>query len=272
MGRRTLKERIIREKDYVEYILKTGNIEPYNTYELSLIIRYKLQEGKQNTYEEIRKFIIEFLELNATDFLLPKWDDKISKLIKQEITNNKPLVQINNIPIFKKEIDVIDSLDTIREKRLLFTLIILTRYEMLKRGSDEVVRMYMDTDSIYNIANLTGVKKDDRELTMHSLIQKGLVEKNKKGSDDVTHLITCMDTEEYEVDSVMTCVTQIKDLGKKYSDYLRVRDNGWKWCTVCGKAYKPTNNSGLYCKECSIEKQREYARNHNRKIRNSTNV
>lgn len=221
----------INEVKEAEHIIETNKFKKFSSA-LSLIIRYYIQiknYSKKETIDAVNKFI----SLNKENYI--DWEETVEKMIKN--AKKYPLCQINEIPLTKKEIEVVRNSGNKKKQKVLFTFLVLAKLKYLRNGNTWI----RNTDAeIFKRANAESTFKE-RGLMIYDFREAGYITLPKSPMNMSLH-IEFIDVEgEPEL-----IVTDLRNLGYRWLKYC-----GEKYieCQECGKLFKPAKGNSLYCKD-----------------------
>lgn len=239
---------VLNEKKYAEKLIETKQFNEENFFiELNILIRY-LYHCKEIRRAEIIKFLKELFsqtDIKCTDDNLYDYVDKgILKAKKR-----KP-IEIEYIPISKIELEAIHAVQNNPKERLLFTLLVLAKYNNLKSGREHNNDwVNFDEKTIFKLARVACTLKE-RDKMIYELKECGFISNSKK--------ITSLNLKVNFIDESETAlkITDMRELGFQYLETLP--NNLVRRCSSCGKPYKlkkKSERAGLcpLCKEPSIK-------------------
>lgn len=251
---------ILNEKKYIREILVSGdkpdNIS--NGYLITLIAKYYFDKDKELDIliDIVKKKMLEF---NIEGYQEYRYANKIKKTCLElyELESNNLFRELEYIPIYEKELKVVESLPNDRQKKFMFTLFAIARYmncdgwinKKDSRGISEV----------FKLANVV-LATDKRNELLYELHNNGYIHFGKK----VNNLNIRVDLSDTN-DDIVYKVTQFENIGNQYIGNFK---KGYKQCKCCGKKIKYTGNKKMYCKKCAEEKQLESDRKYKNKARN----
>lgn len=255
----------MNEKKYIENILNAGTLpddaigESSKNYIQSLILKYGYSLGLRN--QELVDYVFEKvkeLRKNDLSFKEYKFLPTLKKRIKDNAKENivPVLREIDEIPVYQAEIDYLSTLPTIQERKFVFTCFILARVN--NRGG----WVNMKKTGLFKLANIS-MKKEKRNAFMRSLIEQGVITRNKKNDADNTKVELIPEGE------IAGTVTSLENLGNQYSAKFR---EGYTQCKLCEKIFKKKANNQQYCKTCSNQAEKISAKNRMAKMREKRNV
>lgn len=254
---------IMNEKRRVETLMELGDFSSSSYSEVGLIVRYLINEKKITIREDIVNEVKKILSDKMSDYLEWEWDDRIEKIVANEIKNQTPLSNIDSVPIMEEDIIEIRELKNSYQRKLLFTLLMYARLFSLKKGED---REWIGSkqEEIFKSANLDKLSVVNQDYVVADLIELGKISYDFKVDGlgiKVNHL--------HNNGKKILSLTSFENLGNFIEDYINITYNGHKVCTVCKKTYKPKakDYSSMYCEKCKKIKEKEKTKERVRKIR-----
>ena len=169
---------ILNEKEQAEKIIKKGEVGNKPTSTLFLLSKYYRQEEKLGEKKTAQK-LNEFMEKNYKGYNEALWEDIIEDISKK---GKKYLLQeIESINITKSEIDKIASVENIKYKKLLFTMLC---YAKLYNTLSDTNNGWVNTEikEIYKVARVTVKYRNDKFLYLNDLENTGLISFSNKKS------------------------------------------------------------------------------------------
>lgn len=243
------KNLIINEKRFVEDIISSTTLSEDITVNnaINYMTRY-YTEYTDLSLEDITKVICDKMEsfnLSITVYQPHKATARIKRIynaVKLDKLNN--LRDIDSIPLYKSEFDLIMQCNNDREKKVLFTLYILARY------TNRYGWVYQPESDIYKLSNVSTTTKNQPDI-FYSLLKKGFIKDTKK-VDDLKVGVNLSDGNE----DVVLEVTEIKSLGNLL--LVSISDKH-KQCECCGKMIriKSKFKAPKYCTGCAEKIQFE---------------
>lgn len=242
---------VLNEYEWVEHHLETHSLGTSPVRTINKLAKYYYSQNYSKN--DIKKMIEVFI-LQCDPSASPvKWGDKIDKAIKA--VDKSPLIHIDGIDIYQEELDAINSCFPkslaryrIREKRLAFTLLCISKY--WDKVSDKNNHWVNISDKeIIKMANIK-YTVEKQNLLLNNLKEMGLIEFSKK-IDSLNIQVLFSKNSGNEVMKI----TDFRNLGYQWSKHFG--DNFYK-CENCGITVKsPNNQSGgrppKYCKKCSFD-------------------
>lgn len=236
---------ILNEKKFVENMIEQGDFNPKDIgYIVSLLVRYLYQKNK--TKKEIYSFTEEFISNTVPDFDINQWYSFIDKCINK--AKKRILFEIKCIPITQKELDIIKTAGTPPKERLLFTLLVLAKYNNLKSETNNGWVNY-PKELFFKQARVT-CRIQERESVLYELKEAGFITVSKKLSHPNIK-VNFIDNES----SPALSLTDMRELGYQYQQLSNPK--GYRTCKRCGKLYKIKSSKArsLYCTECKDKEE-----------------
>lgn len=159
-------------------------------------------------------------------------------------------IELEYIPITQIELEAIHAVQDNPKERLLFTLLVLAKYNNLKSGRDHNNDwVNFDEKTIFKLARVA-CGTHDRDKMIYDLKESGFISNSKK--------ITSLNLKVNFIDESepILKITDMRELGFQYQETLP--NNLIRRCSHCGKPYKlkkKTERAGLcpLCKEPDVK-------------------
>lgn len=192
--------------------------------------------------DAVRKKLELFLLQCDPTVSLPKWSDALDYAVSRAC--KYPALNIDCIPVTKKEIEKIDALEGKQIKRLAFTLLCLSKYWNIVMGRSDGWVNSRDNE-IMSMANIdTSIK---RQSEMFGKLNKlGMIQFSRKV--DNTNVKVCF----AEDGDVILRIHDFRNLGYQY---LMYHGEPYFICENCGVTTKQHDKNSRrrqkYCPECA---------------------
>lgn len=246
------------------YNNNTYNIEEYKL--IQILIKYLYLNGVTDKLQ-IREKIIEVMTKADESFMRSNWQDYIDKqtekfIINTRIYKNVPkMVDIKSVPIYKEEIDIVNSSSHKKFKKLLFILLVYAK----------VTNIILDKNDNWFIQNITSLLKEGKVDTGNKKYRLEMLKQLKdEGFIDVFVKDLKTNIRVNFLKNGGSLAFEVTDFDNIIYSYLIYQGEKWKLCENCGKTYfKISSNRSKYCNKCAKEKQKEWNRNNmknNRKL------
>lgn len=249
---------ILNEKEYIRNILASGN-KPDNIsngYLITLIAKYYFDKSKEPDIliDIVKKKMVQF---NIEGYQEYRYANKIKKtcIYLYELESDDLFRELKYIPIYEKELKIVETLPNDRQKKFMFTLFAIARYMdcdgwINKKDSKSL-------SEVFKLANITLSSEKKNEL-LYELHSNGYIHFGKK----VNNLNIKVDLGDTD-DDISYKVTDFNNLGNQYIGNFK---KGYKQCTNgCGRKIKIFGTNSRYCKYCAREKELEKYRKYNEK-------
>lgn len=164
-----------------------------------------------------------------------KWADKIPQILREQ--KNHPPFVCDGVPVTRKELDTIAQLDDLKDRQILFSLLVFAKFGILRRGSGGWVNDY--ASEIFKQANAGEILKSDRDYRYNLYINMGLITQAKR-NDNLNVHVEFIDEEGEPV----ATITDMRSLGYQYQEITGIRKINH--CPGCGIARIPTG----ICRDC----------------------
>ena len=231
---------ILNEKSYVEDMLALPSPDNITGKNLWLVARYYHEQGCDK--KKIESLLEQFLLRNDNHVNLIHMQPVIDRAVKN--AGKKKLLQLNFVPITYAEMETVDSLESVRERKLLFALIALAKYSNEANDTD-TGWVNMSIKDIFQTTGMYAMSKQKKHALIHSLYERGLINMSKR-IDNMNLQIKCLN---YDSDP---CV-KIYDFRNLGNQYLWYKGEPFCQCQVCGLIIKRTARQQKYCPDCSRE-------------------
>lgn len=228
--------KVFNELRYAQKMLENGLTRFMSGSDLYVMAKYFRYLGQDNI--EIEKSIIELCEKFEDGFVENIHIDRIIKIIKSSERNSLRLPI--DVPITKREIEIIRNIKNYRYEKIVFTMLVLGKYFKLTNtgkhpSSSKNYFIENDFSTIIRLAH-TSKKKD--ENIIHFLFESGFIDYIKKNGSYLIKFTNVDDQSEIEL-----IVDDIDDIIKFYPPH----------CEVCGKEMKKNGKNHKMCNKCWME-------------------
>jgi hypothetical protein len=248
---------VLNEKKYAIEALNTYKFNESITSTLFIIAKYVRQVECKND-EQILDVLDYFMRKIYMDYNKVSWLKLFQQAIKS--SNKYPLFEIDYIPITRSELDVIESIDSEQEKRIMFSMLCYAKYYNIVIPDNNG---WVNTDAkvIFKTAHVQK-NVDDQYQMFFNLSKNGYINTSKNMNTLNKQILIIDDTSE-----VVLNITDFRDLGYEYLlhkgvNYIRCNSCGRltkgnknrtkKYCTSCGK-YETMKTKVNICSDCGNE-------------------
>ena len=259
---------ILNEKDYIRKILSSGK-KPDNlsiSYLIVLIAKYYYDKDRppEKLIDIVKKRILDFDIENYQEY---KRYNKIKTSCENLYDPDKAsgFRELEYIPIYQKEIELISTLPNDRQKKFMFTLYTIARY--MNCGGWINKKDIHGLSEVFKLANVT-LTMDKKNEMLHELYSNGYIFFGKK-IDNLNIRVDLLENDEtieLQNENIAYKVAEFKNIGNQYIGNFK---KGYKQCKCCGKRIRNTGNRKMYCTKCAEEIDRNKAKDRMKTLRNS---
>lgn len=230
---------ILDEAKEAEKLIRGGYIEKNLFQKTALVARYYYH--RENIKDgSLRDRIECFLSEHYKDYHYNDCSEMINKILNN--IDKFPLVQIDNITVTDRELQVIGELPNIRTKRVAFALLCIAKFNNA-RNSLNHNWVSQKLKVIFEAADVR-TTTETQSMIIHELVKRDLVSLGVK----VNSTSMCVNYIDNTGSTALT-ITDLKNLGLQYMYYLQPLK--YDRCKLCGRFIKLKGNHHLYCTECS---------------------
>ena len=228
---------VLNERQIVESALKTHSLGDRPFEILRLVARYYHSQGYKKA-DSVR-LMEEFLLKCDPGINIVRWHRAIDAWVKD--AEKYPLVEIDGIPITRKELDAIGELKNMTLKKLMFSLLVLSKYgnAVNPKNGGWVNRK---CGEIFSRANVS-VNRKRQSLLINDLWQMGYI--------GYSHVIDNVNIYTKIIDNSGEPELVIDDLRNIGNQYLKYIGEPYIACKECGLVFRKESNAARYCKECA---------------------
>ena len=251
---------ILNEKEYIRDVIASGKKPDTisNGYLITLIAKYYFDKDKSpnNLIDIVKKKMLDF---NIEGYQEYRYANKITKACIElyDLESDKLFRELEYVPIYEKELKVVESLPNDRQKKFMFTLYAIARYMNCEGWINK--KDSKGLSEVFKLANTT-LSSDKKNELLHELYSNGYIHFGKK----VNNLNIRVELSD-EDDIVIYKIKEFENIGNQYIGNFK---KGYKQCKCCGKKIKDTGNKKMYCSKCADEKQLESDRLYHKSKRN----
>lgn len=257
-----------KELDHVNCIIISGFTSKHIASELRLLAKYYNEEGYSD--EKVKEELHRFCGENLKGYNAAIHYKIINDATRYGVNEKNKLIQIDQVEILQKELDVIAKMDITHEyKRVVFTLMVLSKlskmFLLIRDGEIQNNEYYFGGHKNYrelvSLSKITFNKtKKSKVKNIHDLIhildEKKIVEIRNNGKIKLNFM--------YEIDEsdggdgVAFIVDNYNEIGFFYD--LQYGENRVKRCEECRVPIRANANTVKYCRSCSLEIKRNQNR------------
>ena len=243
---------IMNEKDFIETIINNKEKPSFisNRYLIKLLYRYYYDSNLKQK-EMINKIFEKCKDIKIDGYIEYLFYNQIVSNVKEESKREVKvrLRELEYIPLYESELNIINSCKKDREKKFLFVCYILSRfYQNDWIGTKD--------DDLFKIANISMTEKN-RQYFIYEMKEKGYITLPKNNTNMSIKLLR---SETIENDKEVMQVFNFDNLGNQF---LAKYKEGYLQCSNCGKLIKiksKFDGSSKYCDKCAYELHKEQDR------------
>lgn len=229
---------VLNERKWAERVFDTGDLGDKPATTVFVLARYLYHvEGLK------RKKIIEKLDTMLSQILSDYSPVKWMQILEKAATTAKkrPLIEIENIPVTKGELDSIGNLGTLRLRRLGFTMVVVAKYfNMLRDTNNNWINL--EVNEIFDLACINATL--DLKADMYrDLIDADFIQYSRKVGNNNARVLVLDDTEP------VLFVDDLRTIGHVYQLYC---GEPYFKCERCGVLTRQNKNkTKKYCADCA---------------------
>lgn len=259
---RTKKYFLFDEEKEAEKIINNGFENDIIDYSKMYIIAKYFKKHMKCTKKGLEQELVKFCKKYDKNFNPVLEMEQLKRWVKSAYTYN--LRMINEVFISNKDIDFLKSMNTERERKIMFATIVLAK--ALKIGGTKKKRIITHTSDNYyirygnlsDVARLSGISKMrdiDVAKIYHKYKEHFFFYKPEK------ELIRIDFIDKSPGDKVM--ISNFDNLAEEYNKFFSDIPDILV-CEMCGKSFEKTGRNQRFCKECSENRRRERSRAYKR--------
>lgn len=245
---------------YAQKIYNDGSLTKYRNTELKLVALYMRDILGITKKQERKEALYNFCEKYLPDYHRMKYYKVINKVVDYSCNKKNFLINIDNIPVMKGEMDYLNDQEiSADKKKVLFTLLITyklrkTYFEIKKpdkpynniffKGG---TTQYGDLKKISNIHNNLDINID----IISDLAENGYIKIYGRGCIRLNFIENIVE----DTDEVAFEITDYNNIGYWFEWYNGNKKIGK--CEKCGNVFYKNSNHQIYCSDCQgYEKMR----------------
>lgn len=238
-----MKQYKFNEQVAIEAMMKSKFVDANNItntiYSLAKYNYHVLHLKDKVSYNRILKYITD----NCSNIYEEAIYSDIEGCIK--IAKKHILATIDDVCITQNELDVITSLNDIKQEKAIFVILALTKYfnALNKKDYDAV---FLTNSDICNLARIT-IPVKDRDEFMQFAYDKGLLYRHCF-PESIIKKVSFVSRDENDSVVLRLHEEDFKDLAYTYLAYLN--PSQFKRCFRCKKWIRNKNKGNQLCKEC----------------------
>ena len=231
---------ILNELNYVTQMLQDKERRYYNKKELSMFIKFLVKENY--SLEETVGIFNDFMSEVYEDYIPEKYVDFIEHTYKKMVKRDYKLLDIDSLYLTDKEIELILTLKSTRQQKVLATIMLLSKMNFINRDSNII---FQHPSTIFSLANVS-MSKNQQDDMIALFDKMGFIELDRENYDSLKFNVICLKDGKNEFE-----ITEMEDVGKKIDKHIKLHYKGYKKCSECDKILKPkkTARPTCICKE-----------------------
>lgn len=233
-----MKEIVLNEREWAKSAIDSLSLgkKPYDT--IVRVAKYYKSEGLRKN--DVRRKVEDFMIRCQPRLSLVKWDASITAAVNA--AEKYPMICLTGVTVTDAEMRKIESLSSILQRRLMFTLVCLAKYgNAVNRSNGNWVNF--EQKDIFQLANVT-LSSKRQALMINDLWQSGFIGYSCL-VDNTSISVKIIEDGEAEL-----FVDDFRNLGNQY---MRHYGGNYFECECCGLVLKVTNASShqRYCDTCA---------------------
>lgn len=239
-----MKEFKFNEQSAIENMIKINFVDTNNItntiYSLAKYNYHALHLGDNANYNHILKYIVS----NCSNV----YEENIYHDIEGCINNAKKhkFVSISEVCITESEIDVIKSLEDIRQQKAIFVILATSKYLNALSGNDYDA-VFLNNADICKMARIT-IPVNERDVFMQFAYDKGILQRHT-WPDSIIKKVLFISHNVNDKVVLRLSENDFKDLAYTYLAYLT--PNKFRRCVVCKRWMRRDSKGRQICKECA---------------------
>lgn len=228
---------IMNERIEAERIIENGDINFDTGAKLSLLARYYAHLGKKP--KEIKLLLNDIMTKNYNNYHIDDWELSIQKYVNK--AKKYSIIEIDEIPITKNELQTISQINNKKLEKLAFVLLVLAKFCNMRNDKNNNWVM-VDEYSVFARARITG-NTVAQYSCFYKLAKMDLITYSKK-VDNINVRVGFIDNDS----DIVLRVTDLRELGYQY---LMYKGEKFIKCAECGIVTRATIHNKKYCKNCA---------------------
>lgn len=223
------------------------------THTMTRIARYYYSEGYKKP--EIRQKIEEYMLRCDPSINIVSWQKSIDKIVAQ--ADRYSLVEIDSVPITRKEINMCKKAGGAPQQRVLFAMLCFAKfYNILSESNNGWVNQ--KDAVVFNAANVAMSFKM-QALMVADLVEKGFVELSTKVNNTNVRVLF--------IDNDGKAVARVSDFRNIGNKYQMILGKPFIECSNCGLVVKRSGTRQKYCPSCAKSTNRAHTKDRMRESR-----
>ena len=232
------------EQSAIEKMIKSKFVDENNVtntiYSLAKYNHHTLHLNDKENYNAVLKYITE----NCENIFEESIYEDITNCIKSSKKHKYAL--INEVCITQSELDVIKSLNDIKQEKVIFVILAISKYFNLLAEKD-YDSAFLNTSDICKLARIT-IPVKERDVFLQFLYEKDLLYKHTWAGSNIKKVTFISHDPEDKV-VLRLDESDFKDLAYTYMAYLE--PHKFRRCVTCGTWMRRNNYDKRLCTECT---------------------
>lgn len=202
---------------------------------------------------QTKEYIVNYMDKKSKFFNLLKYEKLLDTTIDSQFKYKNEFIDVKEIYITKKELEIISSINNIKLEQLAFTYLVYAKvFNKIKKNNNGWVNTKQS--EIFKDAKITKTVKE-QNFMIRDLMELNIL-KDAYRNDNLSKQVLIID-DESETEIV---INKFKDEDNFVYYYLKWKGEKIINCSECGKMIKPTGKNHKMCKECWRESEKERQR------------
>lgn len=244
MGVKILKQFKFNEQAALEQMIKSNFIDTNNItntiYSLAKYNHHVLGLQDEENYQQILKYVQKNCEYIFEEGIY----EDITNCIKS--AKKHKMAGINEVCITKSELDVIKSLNDIKQEKAIFVILAVSKYFNALNGK-EYDAAFLSNSDICKLARIS-IPVKERDIFMQFAYDKELLYRHT-WSDSTIKKVTFISHNEDDEIVLKLDENDFKDLAYTYLSYLTPHQ--FRRCVTCGRWIRVNKADRRLCLDCS---------------------
>lgn len=245
---------ILDERKYALKRIEKNDMGGKNYETLICMIKFYRDEGYKKS--DAISAVLDFIKGTDSKIDIHKWESTVERYVSKYWKS--PTVRLESIPVTQEELDIVNSLPSLRYRRFMFALICFTKFADISSNSRHGWLNRKFTQVFQN-GNVHIAPKEQNAM-LYRLKEMGLISFSQQ-VDNLNIKVNCLD---YDGKAVIE-VDDLRNLGYWYSAISQ--PELYDRCVNCGEYYQKArqlSNAHKYCKKCAEDITRRNNTNYKR--------
>lgn len=239
---------VLDERAAAEDALSAMSLGPKPTETIGVVARYYYGEGYRK--RDLTEIVEDFVSRCNSPLPARAKNEFVDYAVRN--AGKRPLIDLDGIRITKGELKKINELESVRHRKLMFTLLCLAKYGNAVNKNNKNWVNYQRRD-IFSMAEVR-ISNTAKSLLMNDLMMKDYI-----GFSNIVDNINVYVkiVSQREDDETEMTITDFRNLGSQYLNHM---NGGYLVCEGCGLTVKRVTNNQKYCTACAANINRERVR------------